>query len=66
MSSGESERLKAIITVAGQFNHPGDPMSIVIGRNGIPVAAFQGAPTSAELTEFLTRVPWRDAPDGEP
>ena len=66
VSNGESERLKAIITVAGQFNHPGDPMSIVIGRSGIPVAAFEGAPTSAELTEFLTRVPWRGAPDGEP
>ena len=66
VSSRESERLKAIITVAGQFNHPGDPMSIVIGRTGIPVAAFEGARTSAELTEFLTQVPWCQPPDGEP
>ena len=66
VSSRESERLKAIITVTGQFNHPGDPMSIVIGRTGIPAAAFEGAPTSAELAEFLTRVPWRQALNGEP
>ena len=66
VSSSESKRLKAIITVTGQFNHPGAPMSIVIGRNGIPVEAFEGAPTSAELTEFLTQVPWREAPDREP
>ena len=65
VSSRESERLKAVITVTGQFDHPGDPMSIVIGRTGIPRAAFEGAPTSAELTEFLTRVPWREDPDGE-
>ena len=57
---------QGLITVAGQFNHPGDPMSIVIGRNGIPVAAFEGARTSAELTEFLKQVPWREAPEGEP
>ena len=57
VSGSESERLKAVITVTGQFNHPGDPMSIVIGRAGIPVAAFEGARTSAELTEFLTQVP---------
>ena len=66
VSSRESERLKAIITVAGQFNHPGDPMSIVIGRTGLPGTAFEGARTSAELTEFLTQIPWREAPDGEP
>ena len=64
VSGSESERLKAIITVTGQFNHPGDPMSIIIGRTGIPLAAFEGARTSAELTEFLTRIPWREAPNG--
>ena len=66
VSGSESERLKAIITVTGQFNHPGDPMSIVIGRTGIPVAAFVGARASVELTEFLTQIPWHEAPNREP
>ena len=65
VSGRESERLKAIITVTGQFNHPGDPMSIIIGRNGIPDAAFEGAQTSAELTAFLTGIPWSEVPDRE-
>ena len=65
VSRNESERLKAIITITGQFNHPGDPMSVIIGRTGIPRAEFASARTSAELSNFLTRVPWREAPDGE-
>ena len=58
VSRSESERLKAIITVAGQFNCPGDPMSIIIGRNGLPRAQFEASPPSAELADFLTRAPW--------
>ena len=66
VSSSGAERLKAIITVTGQFNHTGDPMSIIIGRTGIiPQAEFESARTSAELTEFLTRIPWREAQDEE-
>ena len=60
VSSNEAERLKAIITVTGQFDHPGDPMSIIIGRTGIPPAQFEESPMSAELTEFLTRTPWHE------
>ena len=57
VSSNEAERLKAIITVTGQFDHPGDPMSIIIGRTGIPPAQFEESPMSAELAEFLTGTP---------
>ena len=64
VSRSESKRLKAIITVTGQFNHPGDPMSVIIGRRGIPQAEFVNARTSAELSDFLTRIPWREAPNG--
>ena len=60
ISSNEAERLKAIITVTGQFDHPGDPMSIIIGRTGIPPAQFEESPMSAELAEFLTRIPWHE------
>ena len=58
VSGSEAERLKAVITVTGQFGHPGDPMSAIIDRKGIPRAQFDTSPMSAELAEFLTRIPW--------
>ena len=61
VSTREAERLKAIITVTGQFDNPGDPLSIVIGRNGLPRAQFQASALSAELAAFLTGIPWIDA-----
>ena len=59
VSTKDAERLKAIITVTGQFNHPGDPLSIVIGRNSLPSAQFQTSALSAELADFLTGAPWQ-------
>ena len=56
----QAERLKAIITMTGQFDHPGAPMSVIIGRTGIPPAQFEASPVSAELAEFLTRIPWNE------
>ena len=41
--------------------HFGDPMSIVIGRTGLPRAQFEASPLSAELADFLARAPWNDA-----
>lgn len=61
VSDGEAERLKAIITVTGQFGHPGDPMSVIIGRNGLPRAQFEASPVSKELAGFLARTPWCNA-----
>lgn len=61
VSTREAERLKAIITVTGQFDNPGDPLSIVIGRNGLPRAQFQASALSAELADFLTGTPWSGA-----
>ena len=61
VSTREAERLKAIITVSGQFDNPGDPLSIIIGRNGLPRAEFQASVLSAELADFLTGTPWTDA-----
>ena len=60
VSSNDAERLKAIITVTGQFNHPGDPMSIIIGRNGIPAAQFEDSAMSKNLADFLAQTPWKD------
>ena len=61
VSTGEAERFKAIITATGQFDNPGDPLSIVIGRNGLPPAQFEASALSAELAAFLTGIPWVDA-----
>ncbi len=58
VSGSGSKRLKAIITVTGQFNHPGDPMSIIIGWRGLPRARFEASPLSAELAGFLSQAPW--------
>ena len=60
VSSREAERLKAIITVTGQFGHPGDPMSIIIGRTGLPHAQFEASAVSKELAGFLAQTPWCD------
>lgn len=61
VSGKDAERLKAIITAAGQFDHPGDPMSVIIGRSGLPRAPFEASPLSRELAGFLARAPWSDA-----
>ena len=52
MSSRDAERLKAIIMVARQFNHPGDPMSIILDRGGLPRAEYVRSQLK-ELAAFL-------------
>ena len=58
VSNREAERMKAIITATGQFDHPGDPMSIIIGRTGLPHERFVASPLSGELADFLAGTPW--------
>lgn len=53
-----AERTKAVITVAGQFRQPGDPLSEIIGRHGLPQQQFEKSPLSKALADFLTSVPW--------
>ena len=61
VSRSDAERLKAIITAAGQLNNPGDPMSIIIGRSGIPEEQFRTSNLSLQLASFLTQIPWEVA-----
>lgn len=63
VSSNDAARLKAIITAAGQFSHPGAPMTAVVGdRNeGLPRAQFAASQLSRDLAGFLAGVPWRGA-----
>lgn len=65
VSKGEANRLKAIITSAGQFQRPGASLSSVVARKGIPEAHFHTCKLSEELVRFLQAVPWRD-PSDEP
>ena len=58
VSGRDAERLKEIITATGQFDHPGDPMTVIIGRTGLPRAQFTGSPLSKKLADFLTGTPW--------
>ena len=61
VSSRDAERLKAIITATGQFGHPGDPMSVIIARTGLPREQFETSEMSAELAGFLAGAPWDGA-----
>ena len=60
VSNSEAKRLKAIITSAGQFQHPGAPLSTLVARDGIPEAHFKTCKLSEELVRFLQAVPWRE------
>ena len=60
VSRNDATRLKAIITSAGQFDHPGSPLSTMIARGGIPEAQFAASPMSRSLVEFLQGAPWRN------
>ena len=63
VSKSEANRLKAIITSAGQFEHPGAPLSTLVAREGIPEAHFKECELSKELVRFLQAVPWQKSSD---
>ncbi len=54
----EAKHWKAIITAAGQRRCPGDPMSIVIGRAGLPENVYAQSRLGRDLAQFLLSVPW--------
>ena len=60
VSRNDATRLKAIITSAGQFDHPGKPLSTMIARDGLPEDQFETSPMSKALAAFLQGVPWRN------
>lgn len=63
VSRSEAKRLKAIITSVGQFEHPGEPLSTLVNRDGIPTAQFETCKLSKELVRFLQAVPWQESSD---
>ena len=60
VSSSDAAQLKAIVTATGQFGHPGDPMTVVVGdwKKGLPREQFKESPLSAALAGFLAGAPW--------
>ena len=59
VSRNKAELVKATITVSGQFDHPGDPMTQIIRDKRLPNSQFQKSALSRALTDFLKRTPWR-------
>ena len=62
-SRNDASRLKAIITAAGQFSHPGRPLATMIARNGLRKAQFKKSAASQALVEFLEATPWSALPE---
>ena len=60
VSNRDADRLKAIITATGQFDHPGAPMSTIIGRTELPRARFDASPLSEDLADFLAQTLWNN------
>ena len=60
VSRNDATRLKAVITSAGQLDHPGSPLSTMIARDGIPETQFAASPMSRALVDFLQGAPWRN------
>lgn len=55
----EARRLKAVITAAGQFDHPGRPLGTVLAQNGLPVERYRESRAANDLVSFLLATPWR-------
>ena len=58
VSSSDAKRLKAIVTAAAQFKHPGRPLSTVVAWKGLPRQQFESSSESAALAAFLEGAPW--------
>lgn len=65
-SRNDADCLKAVITSAVQFEHPGASLSKAIARGGIPSAQFERCRLSRDLVRFLQAVPWCDDEGSSP
>lgn len=59
VARNEARRLKAVITAAGQFDHPGRPLGTVLAQNGLPVERYRESSAANDLVSFLLAAPWR-------
>lgn len=54
----EARMLKAVITAAGQFDHPGRSLGAVLARKGLPVERYKASSAANDLVSFLLATPW--------
>lgn len=52
-----AKKIKAAITICGQFDKPGSPMSTMLGFNVFERKHFENSPASRELAAFLANPP---------
>ena len=57
--SNDARRLKAVITAAGQFDHPGRPLGTMLAREGLPADRYRLSGAANDLASFLLSAPWR-------
>lgn len=61
VSRSEANRLKAVITSAGQFDHPSRPMTTILAHNGLPDGVYRSSSAANDLASFLLSTPWQRA-----
>ena len=54
----EARRLKAVITAAGQFDHPGRPLVTILAQRGLPDEQYKASISANDLVSFLLATPW--------
>ena len=64
VSRNDAQRVKSTITVSGQFDHPGAPMTQIIRGKGFPLTQFQQSALSRAIAEFLTCTRWKGSGAG--
>ena len=58
VSNNDARRLKAAITAAGQFDHPGRPLVTILARRGLPDERYKASSAANDLASFLLETPW--------
>ena len=64
IANNDSRRLKAVITAAGQFDHPGRPLATILARKGLPKEQYRLSSAANDLASFLLATPWQSAGRG--
>ena len=62
LSANRAKRVKAAITVSGQCDDPGAPMTAII-QKGLHQEHFHKLPLTGELVAFLSNTPWKRRSD---
>lgn len=61
VSKSDAKRLKAVITSAGQFDHPSRPLGTILAKSGLPDERYRSSEAANALASFLMSTPWQSA-----